>query len=120
MFPFATDTEYHKLVEHPCMTKLKSRSVWVHVDLPGQECDANDLPIHFQFPSFDKIAEDLIKVLDYFGIKYVVCLGEGAGANILARFAMEHPDRVLGLVLIHCAISVESVMSFFQDKVFTQ
>ncbi|CAG2172381.1 unnamed protein product, partial [Oppiella nova] len=53
-------TEFHKLVEHPCMAKLKARSVWIHVDLPGQEFDAPDLPEGFTFPSMDQIADDLL------------------------------------------------------------
>lgn len=63
---FILDQEFHQLVEHPCMRKLKSRSVWVHVDMPGQEYDSLDLPPYFEFPSFDKICRDLIEVLNYF------------------------------------------------------
>ena len=61
-----SDHEFHKLVEHPCMARLKSRSVWIHVDLPGQEFDSPDLPQYFDFPSLDKIAADLLAVIDYF------------------------------------------------------
>lgn len=60
------DTEFHKLTEHPCMGKLKARSVWVHVDLPGQEFDASDLPDSFNYPSMDDLAESLGCVLNHF------------------------------------------------------
>lgn len=62
----ATDHEFHKMVEHPSMARLKSRSVWIHVDLPGQEFDSPDLPQYFEFPTLDKVAEDLVAVLDFF------------------------------------------------------
>ena len=61
-----SDTEFHKLVEHPCMAKLKARSVWIHVEMPGQEFDAPDLPDSYNYPSMDDIANDLVNVLNYF------------------------------------------------------
>lgn len=64
-----------------------------------------------------QIAEDLVKVLDHFNVKLVVGLGEGAGANILARFGMLYPDRLHGLVLVHCTASTAGVMEHFKDKV---
>lgn len=54
------------MVEHPSMARLKSRSVWIHVDLPGQEFDSPDLPQYFEFPTLDKVADDLVAVLDFF------------------------------------------------------
>lgn len=106
---FFVDQAYHQLVEHSCMKKIKSRSVWIHVDMPGQEYDSLDLPPYFEFPKFDKICSDLNDVLEYFeyvshtlftfffsssyfllflSIEWCVTLGEGAGANILARFSV--------------------------------
>lgn len=38
------DTEFEKLVEHPSMMDVKDRSIFIHVDLPGQEDRAPDLP----------------------------------------------------------------------------
>lgn len=64
--PFFLDREFHKLTEHPCMAKLRARSVWIHVDLPGQEFDAADLPEKFVYPSMDDIAHDLVNVLNFF------------------------------------------------------
>lgn len=43
MNPFL-DTSFHDFVEHPCMTEIKERSVFIHVDIPGQEDHAPDLP----------------------------------------------------------------------------
>lgn len=59
----------------------------------------------------------LAEVLDALHLDYVIGLGEGAGANILARFGMDHPTRCLGLILIHCTSTVAGVMEYFRDKV---
>ncbi|RWS20290.1 uncharacterized protein B4U80_04569, partial [Leptotrombidium deliense] len=101
------------------MAKLKARSVWIHVELPGQEFDAPDLSDSYTFPSMQDISQDLVHVLNYFNIKYCVVMGEGAGANIAARFVMTFPDRSLGAILIHCHSSVASVMQYFNDKMMS-
>ncbi|XP_076316869.1 uncharacterized protein ZK1073.1-like isoform X2 [Tachypleus tridentatus] len=110
-------TEFHSFTEHPAMARIKSRSVFIHVEIPGQEHDAPDLPAGYVFPSMQDLGEDMLNILDYFGVKYVVTLGEGAGANILARFAMSYPDRVLGNILLHCTSTVAGVMEYFNDKI---
>lgn len=50
----------------------------------------------------DELAEQLLFVLGYFGLKSVIGFGVGAGANILARFALAHPEKVNALCLINC------------------
>ena len=47
------------------------------------------------------IALNLITVMDHLRIKQVVGLGDGAGANIILRFAMNHPSRVHGVLAIN-------------------
>ena len=39
-----------------------------------------------RYPSMQELGEALVSVLDSLSIEYVVGLGEGAGANILARW----------------------------------
>ncbi|RWS11352.1 uncharacterized protein B4U79_04755 [Dinothrombium tinctorium] len=112
-------TEFHRLVEHPCMAKLKARSVWVHVELPGQEFEAPDLSDSYSFPSMQEIGEDLVHVLNFFNIKYCVVMGEGAGANIAARFVMSFPDRALGAILINFHASVAGIMQYFNEKMMS-
>lgn len=65
------------------------------------------------------IAEDLVTVLDKLNVNLVIGLGEGAGANILARFGMAYPDRCMGLILIHCTSTTAGVMEHFKDKVIS-
>ncbi|UYV68574.1 hypothetical protein LAZ67_6000122 [Cordylochernes scorpioides] len=36
--------EFHVLTEHPTMEKINARSVFLHVEAPGHEMDAADLP----------------------------------------------------------------------------
>lgn len=108
---------YVDFVERPNMKQIRDRTVWVHVIIPGQGQNADPLPEGYQFPTMQQIGEDLIHVLDQLKIKQVVCFGEGAGANIIARFAMEHIDRVLGVVLIHCTGTTAGFLASLKDKV---
>jgi protein NDRG1 len=109
-------TSFHDFVEHPTMCEIKERSVFIHVDIPGQEDNATDLADDFQFPTMQMIGEDLVTVLDFLHIKYVIGLGEGAGANILLRFGMAHASRCLGLILVNVTAGKTSVMDYFKDK----
>ncbi|XP_055896207.1 uncharacterized protein ZK1073.1-like isoform X1 [Biomphalaria glabrata] len=102
---------------HPSMEEINRRGAFIHVDIPGQEDEAPDLPADYTFPSMQSLGEDLVCVLDQLDVKQVICVGEGAGANIIARFAMAQPDRVLGCVLIHCTGTTAGVMESLKDKV---
>ena len=62
------------------------RSTFLYVVLPGQEEGAEDLGEGAKYPSMQDLGEDLDSVLDQLDIQFVVGLGEGAGANILARW----------------------------------
>lgn len=77
----------------------------------------NNVHISFQFPSLKTLGEDLVTVLDFLHVKYVIGLGEGAGANVLARFGIAHPTRSLGLILINCTGSAATVVDTFKTKV---
>jgi len=110
-------TMYLDFVEHPKMRPVRDKTVWVHVNVPGQEPDAPDLPDGFVFPKMQMIAEELINVLDHLKLKEVVCFGEGAGANILARFAIAHIHRVMGVCLLHATGTAAGFMESIKDKV---
>ncbi|XP_063231111.1 uncharacterized protein ZK1073.1 isoform X2 [Bacillus rossius redtenbacheri] len=109
-------TSFHDFVNHACMTEIKERSVFIHIDVPGHEDNASNLPDSFQFPTLQALGEELIKVVEFLNVKYVIGLGEGAGANVLARFGLAHPSHVLGLILINCTGSAASVMEGFRNK----
>ncbi|KAL1110252.1 hypothetical protein AAG570_008329 [Ranatra chinensis] len=98
------------------MSEIKERSIFIHVDVPGHEDLAEPLPDSFQFPTLQELGEDLVTVLDSLQVRYAIGFGEGAGANILARFALAHPTRAIGLILINCTGSSKSVMENFKSK----
>ncbi|XP_030565322.1 exocyst complex component 4 isoform X2 [Drosophila novamexicana] len=107
---------FQEFVSSPCMTEIKERSCFIHVDVPGHADNAEALSDGFPFPSLQALGEDLVTVLDYLHVKYVIGLGEGAGANVLARFGLAHPSRALGLILINATGSAASVLQSFRNK----
>jgi len=106
---------FTEFVSQPEMRALKQRIVWVHVDLPGQEDGAPVLALE-KYPALDDIGTELINILDHLNIPQAVVLGEGAGANIACRFAIEHPSRVHGLVLVHPTGTTAGFMEIMKDK----
>lgn len=68
-----------------------------------------------------KIGEEvLLKVLDELKIQLCVGIGDGAGANILARFGLAHPERLLGLVLINLVSSGVGFLESIKEKFFSK
>ena len=78
----------------------------MHVSLPGQQEGAEDLDN--EFPSLASLGMSLVTILDQMRIARVVVVGEGAGANIAARFAANHPSRVSGLVVVNVKHAIAS------------
>ncbi|XP_013179463.1 PREDICTED: protein NDRG3 isoform X2 [Papilio xuthus] len=76
-----------------------------HINAPGQEEGAASLPDDYLYPTMDELANQINYVLGHFGIKTFIGFGVGAGANILARFALVHPQKVDALTLINCTSS---------------
>jgi pimeloyl-ACP methyl ester carboxylesterase len=63
----------------------------------------------FDGQAFDywDLAEDLAALLDHLGVRRAVVGGMSAGGFISLRFALRHPERVLGLVLIDTQAGLE-------------
>jgi pimeloyl-ACP methyl ester carboxylesterase len=81
------------------MEGIRNRVIWLNVNLPGQEPESPDLESK-KYPSLEELGEGLVSVLNELKIPQVVCMGQGAGANIAFHFATKHAARCLGLVLI--------------------
>lgn len=106
---------FKKFVDSDSFEEVKKRSIFVHVDVPGQENLAGDLADH-SFPTIQALGEDLITVLDQLRIKYCIGIGDGAGANIITRFGMMHVTRCLGVILLHPTANASTIVDGFKDK----
>lgn len=73
-----------------------------HVTAPGQEEGAQTLPEDYVYPTMDELAEQLVQVVRHFNLKQFIGFGVGAGANILCRYTLLHPELVSALCLINC------------------
>ncbi|XP_055354907.1 uncharacterized protein ZK1073.1-like isoform X2 [Paramacrobiotus metropolitanus] len=115
----ANATSFDRFINHESMTEVRAKSVWINFEVPGQSPNAPDLPHDFKFPSLQEIGEDLVEVLNQLHVQYVVGFGEGAGANILTRFAMTYPTRVLGLLAIHPTATSAGFKEWVKDKMMS-
>jgi pimeloyl-ACP methyl ester carboxylesterase len=57
--------------------------------------------------TYEELAADLVQVLDEAGLHHAVLAGASMGAHTAVRVALEHPDRVAGLVLVTPAYDPE-------------
>ena len=97
------------------MSNLRSRIIWMHVNLPGQEPDAPDLNVK-KYPTLEELGEEIICVLTTLNVPQVVVMGQGAGANIAIHFSVKHSSKCLGLVLIEPVGSSSSLFQSFKFK----
>ncbi|KAL7392890.1 hypothetical protein ABVT39_003346 [Epinephelus coioides] len=108
---------FEALFNHEDMQEIVRHLPVCHVEAPGQHEGAKTLPSAYTYPSMDQLSEALPAVLKHFGLRSVIGLGVGAGAYILAKFALNHPDQVDGLVLVNINPSAEGLMDSVASKI---
>ncbi|MBA0568070.1 hypothetical protein Golob_005587 [Gossypium lobatum] len=67
----------------------------------------------------DDLADQILEVLNFFGLGAVMCMGVTAGAYILTLFAMKYKKRVIGLILISPLFRAPSWTEWFYNKVMS-
>ncbi|KAF4374393.1 hypothetical protein G4B88_026280 [Cannabis sativa] len=88
-----------------------------HIDAPGHELGANVISSDDPLLSVDDLADQVVEVLDFFGLREVMCFGVTAGAYILTLFAMKYRERVLGLILVSPICKAPSWTEWLYNKV---
>uniref|UniRef100_A0A1I8BQQ7 AB hydrolase-1 domain-containing protein n=1 Tax=Meloidogyne hapla TaxID=6305 RepID=A0A1I8BQQ7_MELHA len=123
---------FTRFVNHSSMESVKERAIFLHVCIPGQEDNAPDFTkelvclffifvykrvfsSQFRFPSLGQLGEDLVCVLDEVDVRTCIAFGEGAGANIISRFALVWPNRIMGIILVNCTSTPAGFIEYFKD-----
>ncbi|MBA0806907.1 hypothetical protein Gohar_022747, partial [Gossypium harknessii] len=88
-----------------------------HISPPGHEFGAPPICPDGFMPSVDDLADQIVEVLNFFGLGAVMCMGVTAGAYILTLFAMKYRQRVLGLILISPLCRAPSWTEWLLNKV---
>ncbi|XP_041739446.2 protein NDRG1 isoform X3 [Coregonus clupeaformis] len=110
-------TCFDPMFQHEDMQEIMQHFAVCHIDAPGQHEGANTFSNGYEYPSMDQLSESLPLVLKHFGLKSVIGIAVGAGAYILARFALDYPVLVEGLVLININPCAEGWMDWAANKV---
>ncbi|XP_066571868.1 protein NDRG1-A isoform X2 [Amia ocellicauda] len=110
-------TCFNSLFNFEDMQEITQHFAVCHVDAPGQQEGASALPTGYNYPSMDQLSDVLPLVLKHFGLKSVIGMAIGAGAYILAKFALHHPDMVEGIVLININPCAEGWMDWAAHKI---
>lgn len=111
---------FENFINNDAFEDIRSRTIFIHVDVPGQEPGAADIDDSIGFPTLQALGEDLVTVLDQLRLKYCIGVGDGAGANIIARFGMMHVTRCLGVILCNPTANTVSLMDNIKDKVMSK
>jgi len=87
-----------------------------HVDAPGHEVGAPEIPPSQRLLSVDDLADQVAEVLDFFGLEEVLGLGVTGGAYILTHFALKYRERALGLILVSPLCQAPSWTEWIYNK----
>ncbi|XP_010541051.1 PREDICTED: pollen-specific protein SF21 isoform X2 [Tarenaya hassleriana] len=90
-----------------------------HISPPGHELGAAPICSDDPSPSVEDLADQILEVVNFFGLGAVMCMGVTAGAYVLTLFAMKYTDRVTGLILISPLCNSPSWTEWFYYKVMS-
>ncbi|KAB2024672.1 hypothetical protein ES319_D06G102400v1 [Gossypium barbadense] len=90
-----------------------------HISPPGHEVGAAPIGSDDLMPSVDDLADQVLEVLNFFGLGAVMCMGVTAGAYVLTLFAMKYRQRVLGLILVSPLCRAPSWTEWLLNKVMS-
>ncbi|GLT25551.1 hypothetical protein SLA2020_006730 [Shorea laevis] len=90
-----------------------------HISPPGHELGAAPVNPNHHMLSVDDLADQVVEVLNYFGLGAVMCMGVTAGAYVLTLFAMKYRQRVLGLILVSPLCRAPSWTEWLLNKVMS-
>ncbi|XP_069616512.1 protein NDRG2 isoform X3 [Ranitomeya imitator] len=107
---------FKMLFENEDMYEIVKNFVVCHIDAPGQEEGAAVYPAGYQYPSLDQLAETIPCVLQYLNFPSIIGIGVGAGAYVLARYTLSHPNTVEGLVLVNIDPNAKGWMDWAAHK----
>ncbi|HEX8692773.1 MAG TPA: alpha/beta hydrolase [Longimicrobium sp.] len=79
----------------PLLTPLTARHRVIAPDLRGSGRSWSPEPL-----TFDRLADDVAQLLDHLSIDRAIVGGVSSGTGVAVRFALRHPSRVRGLVLV--------------------
>jgi pimeloyl-ACP methyl ester carboxylesterase len=96
----------------PEMVSISRGFCVYHLNALGQQEGARSLPdglsnsdqlagANYVYPTLDQLASMITSVMDFFKLTTFVGFGVGAGGNVLSRFALVHPEKVEGLILVN-------------------
>lgn len=94
-------SNFQAFFNYHLMIPVLERMPVFHINAPGQEDDAEELQDFYTYPTIGQLADGVRTVCNYYGIRQMVCIGVGLGANVMARVAVKNPDIVDGLFLIN-------------------
>jgi pimeloyl-ACP methyl ester carboxylesterase len=90
---------------HAVMEPLSRLGMVIAYDRPGFGLSEHPLTWQGQNPnSAETQVELVIGLLDYYGIKQAVLVGNSAGGTVALQAGLAHPERILALILVDPAV----------------
>ncbi|XP_071793089.1 protein NDRG1-like isoform X2 [Asterias amurensis] len=108
-----------KFLRTKSMESFASKASFVHINAPGQQDKAENLPEGYVYPSMKQIAEEMPQILKNLGIdetRELIGVGEGAGSTIMVRFAGIAGKRILGMILLECTSGSAGFLEWAEGK----